>query len=92
MHATAVLGGDDSVAQVGALFGAATLMGFLGAPLGGFLADRLGRNAVIIPSSIGVSIAAVVTALPIWNSFELLLVPIMFWYVLKSITYISRKH
>ena len=50
LHAMHILGEAGSMSQVGTLFGASALMGFVGAPLGGFLADRIGRKATVHPS------------------------------------------
>ena len=48
LHAVAILGDDGTASMVGAIFAASAVVGFGGAPLGGYLADRCCDCAVTV--------------------------------------------
>jgi MFS family permease len=48
--------------DIGTLFAAAALVGFVGAPIGGLLADRIGRKNTVVPAACLISLGAVLTA------------------------------
>ncbi|KAJ9450380.1 Quinolone resistance protein NorA [Diplonema papillatum] len=50
LHAGTLLGATTG--EIGILFSASSAAGLIGAPVGGYLSDRLGRNAAIVPAAI----------------------------------------
>ena len=51
-----------SAGEIGSLFALSALVGFVGAPLGGFLADKIGRKNTVVPSACLISAGALLTA------------------------------
>jgi MFS family permease len=51
-----------SAGDIGTLFAAAALVGFAGAPVGGLLADRIGRKNTVVPAALLISAGMVLTA------------------------------
>ena len=60
LHAAATLGA--STGQVGMLFSAGSLAGMIGAPTGGYIADRFGRGVAVVPAAALCATAAVALA------------------------------
>jgi MFS family permease len=71
LHATAVMGDTASASQVGMLFGISALVGFGGAPLGGYLADSVGRKATILPAGALIAAGAVSTTVDLSSALDL---------------------
>lgn len=81
LHAAAVLGDDGTASTIGLLFAAASTIGFAGAPLGGYLADRFGRKRTVVPAAGLICAGAVLTAAvsPENASLHALFPPILVW-------------
>ena len=81
LHAAEVLGDGGTASTIGMLFAGTSTIGFAGAPLGGYLADRIGRKRTIVPAAglicAGVVLTAAVT--PETASLYTLFPPIMVW-------------
>ena len=56
LHAVSVLGDGGSASAVGLLFAAAACFGFIGAPLGGILADKIGRKKTVVPAGVLIAV------------------------------------
>ena len=78
LHAAAVLGEAGTASVVGSLFAAGAVVGFVGAPLGGYLADRLGRKAAVVPAACLVSLGACLMA-GYSESYWSMAVAVMIW-------------
>ena len=59
------------------VFGGLALMGFIGAPVGGWLADRIGRKNVVVPGAFVIATGATVSAFV--DSFETMLPAVLLW-------------
>ena len=64
---------------MGLIFAGGAVLGALGAPVGGWLADRFGRKTTMLPASLLVVAGTIGCTLESVNSFEALLPPIMLW-------------
>ena len=63
LHAVEVLGSEVGTAStIGAMFAGASMIGFAGAPLGGYLADTIGRKKTIVPAALLVSAGPILIA------------------------------
>jgi len=99
LHAQLAFGASPS--QLGLMFSLTAALGLVGAPLGGWLADRLGRKAVITPSGVLVAVgacgaalagdaAALVPALVCWGLGNSLLVPGLSAFVV-DVTHLQER-
>ena len=79
LHAMAILGESGTMAQVGTLFAASSVIGFFGAPLGGYLADKVGRKATIIPAAALICAGVLSTTAGFVDSFDSLLCTVVLW-------------
>merc|ERR1712232_1163758 len=73
LHAMAVLGSASSTTMVGSLFALTAGFGCFCAPLGGYLADRIGRKQVIVSAGCLAALGASMTSLESVSTFETLL-------------------
>jgi len=67
LHAFEVLNTSmdaSAAAGVGAMFSSGALMGFLGAPLGGWMADSIGRKMTVFPGALLITSGMVLCTLP----------------------------
>ena len=61
LHAAEVLGEQGTAGMIGGLFASGAIVGFVGAPLGGYLADKIGRKNTIVPAGFLISLGALMT-------------------------------
>ncbi|KAL7546792.1 hypothetical protein ACHAWF_010130 [Thalassiosira exigua] len=62
LHAAEALGEAGTATAIGGIFAASSMVGFLGIPLGGYLADRFGRRKIVVPSALLICAGAALTA------------------------------
>ena len=63
LHASEVLGEQGTAGMIGGLFASGAIVGFVGAPLGGYLADKIGRKNTIVPAGFLISLGALMTTM-----------------------------
>mmetsp|Transcript_2760 Transcript_2760/g.3234 ORF Transcript_2760/g.3234 Transcript_2760/m.3234 type:complete len:509 (-) Transcript_2760:929-2455(-) len=79
LHVFNIMGDAASASKVGLIFAGGAIVGWIGAPIGGYLADRFGRKKTIIPSALLISTGICAATSGYVNSFETLLPTIMLW-------------
>ena len=79
IHVAEILGPTGTTADVGMLFAAAALVGFAGAPVGGYLADKFGRKSTIVPAAALIAASATLVAMPSLDTYDTLLPAVMLW-------------
>lgn len=79
IHVAEILGPTGTTADVGTLFAAAALVGFAGAPVGGYLADKFGRKATIVPAAALIAASAALVSMPFLDSYSTMLPAVMLW-------------
>ena len=86
LHASEVLGDQGTATMIGALFATGAIVGFVGAPLGGYLADKIGRKNTVVPAGVLISVGAIMTTLtsPETASVATMLPAILVWGVGNS--------
>jgi len=88
LHALNIMGEAGSTTHVGLLFGTLSAVGFVAAPAGGWLADRIGRKAALIPAVSCICLGVVSTTFTsMVHSFETLLPCMLIWGVGNSLTF-----
>lgn len=85
LHALDIMGDAGSLSKVGTVFASSAVMGFVGAPLGGWLADEIGRKATILPAA-GLVMAGVMSTAFLVDSYATLLPAVMLWGLGNSLT------
>ena len=83
LHAVDLWGA--SAGEVGWLFAGGGAMGFIGAPIGGFLADKIGRIRTIVPSAGLISAGTLSLTLPGVQSFETMMAAVVLWSLGNSL-------
>lgn len=63
LHAADVLGDSGTATIIGSLFATGAVVGFIGAPLGGYLADKIGRKNTVVPAGLLISIGKMMNRL-----------------------------
>jgi nitrate/nitrite transporter NarK len=86
LHASEVLGASGTASVIGGLFASGAVIGFVGAPLGGYLADKIGRKNTVVPAGIFISIGALMTTMttPETATISTMLPAILVWGVGNS--------
>ena len=86
LHAAEVLGDQGTATMIGALFATGAIVGFVAAPLGGYLADKIGRKNTVVPAGVLISIGAIMTTMtsPETATVSTMLPAILVWGVGNS--------
>ena len=84
LHAAEVMGSEGGASAIGALFASGAVVGFLGAPLGGYLADKIGRKNTVVPAACLIAVGAISTTSGAIDSFYTMLPAVMIWGVGNS--------
>ena len=77
LHAASILGDSGSATTIGALFATSAIVGFVGAPLGGFLCDKIGRKRTVVPAGVLIVLGTVSTGMA--TGGDALLCSILLW-------------
>jgi len=80
IEVTSLTAGD-----IGWLFAAGGTIGLVGAPLGGYLADKLGRVRTIVPATGLISLGAGAMSLPFIDSFSKIAACVVLWSLGNSL-------
>ena len=86
LHAAEVLGDAGTASVIGALFASGAVVGFVAAPLGGYLADKIGRKNTVVPAGVLIAVGALMTTMttPETGSIATMLPAILVWGVGNS--------